>query len=91
MVWGSKAARATKRTRISRAALETAITNAVRGSDPLCSGFVGIVVERIVPASRIGANWNVKGIKYGKAKRDLCDATISVIVEPMQLEFEISD
>jgi hypothetical protein len=46
-----------------------AITNAVRSSDPLCSGFVGIIVERLAPASRIGANWDVKGIKYGKAKR----------------------
>ena len=79
-----------KRTRISRAALEMAITNAVRSSD-LCSGFVGIIVERLASASRIGANWDVKGIKYGNAKRDRCDATISVIIDPMQLEFDISD
>jgi hypothetical protein len=81
----------TERVQISRAALETAITNAVRSSDPQCSGFVGIIVERMVPASGIGANWNVKGIKYGTAKRDLCDATMSVIIDPMQLEFDISD
>jgi hypothetical protein len=91
MARGSEGDRSAKRTRISRAALEMAITNAVRNSDPQCSGFVGIIVERMVPASRIGANWNVKGIKYGKAKRDLCDATISVIIDPMQLEFDISD
>lgn len=56
-----------------------------------CSGFVGIIVERMVPASRTGANWDVKGIKYGKAKRDLCDAKISAIIDPIQLEFDISD
>lgn len=80
-----------RRTQISRAALETAIANAVRSSDPRCSGFVGIIVERTFSASRIGANWNIKGIKYGKAKRDVCDAAISVIIDPMQLEFGISD
>jgi hypothetical protein len=52
-----------KRTQISRADLETAITNAVRSRGRQCSGFVGIIVERMVPASRIGTNWNVKGIK----------------------------
>jgi hypothetical protein len=63
----------------------------VRGSDPQCSGFIGIIVERVIPATDVGANWNVKGIKYGKAKRDRCDAMISVIIDPMQLEFDISD
>jgi hypothetical protein len=72
-------------------ALEMAIANAVRSSDPHCNAFVGINVERVSPASRIDANWNVMGIKYGKAKRDRCDATISVIIDPMQLEFDISD
>jgi hypothetical protein len=70
MARGSEGGPVAKRTRISRAALEMTITNAVRSSDPLRSGFVGIIVERLAPASRIDANWDVKGIKYGKAKRD---------------------
>jgi len=91
MTPASKGDPVTKRAQISRAALETAITKVVRSSDPQCSCFVGIIVARKVPASRIAANWNVKGIKYGKARRDLCDATISVIIDPMQLELDISE
>jgi hypothetical protein len=91
MARGLRGRNTKERTWISRAALEMAITNAVRNSNPLCNGFVGIIVERTAPASRVGANWNVRGIKYGKAKRDLCDATISVIIDPIQLEFDITD
>ena len=69
MTPASKGDPVTKRAQISRAALETAITKVVRSSDPQCSCFVGIIVGRKVPASRIAANWNVKGIKCME-KRD---------------------
>jgi len=59
---GSEGDRAARQTRISGAALEMAITNAVRSSDPVRGDFVGIILERMVPASRAGANWNIKGI-----------------------------
>jgi hypothetical protein len=51
---------------------------------------VGIIVERASPASSAEANWAVKGVKYGKAKRERCDAALSVCVEEMQRQFEVS-
>jgi CspA family cold shock protein len=80
-----------KRSPISRAALELALAEAVRGSDPQCEGLIGIFVERVVPGSPGGANWVVKGIRYGKAERDRCNAAISSCVEEGQREFEVSD
>jgi hypothetical protein len=80
-----------KRTWITRAALESALAENVRGSDPKCEGLIEIIVERAVPVSPDGANWAVKGVKYGKAEREVCNAAISKVVEEGQREFEVSD
>jgi hypothetical protein len=80
-----------KRRSITRAALELTIADAVRESDPHCEPLVGIIVERVVPKSPDGANWAVKGVRFGKADRELCPAAISGFVEIGQGEFEISD
>ena len=80
-----------KRTWIAHAALESALAENVRGSDPQCEGLIGIIVERVVPVSPDGANWAVKGVKYGKAEREVCSAAISKVVEAGQREFEVSD
>jgi CspA family cold shock protein len=82
---------AKKRTWIARAALESALAETVRGSDSRCEGLIEIIVERIVPGSPDGANWAVKGVKYGKAEREPCSAAISKFVEESQREFEVSD
>jgi CspA family cold shock protein len=79
------------RTSITRAALELAIVEAVRESDPECKALIGVIVERVVPKSPGGANWAIKGIKYGKAERDRCSVAISRCVEEVQREFEVSD
>jgi cold shock CspA family protein len=80
-----------KRTWIARAALESALAENVRGSDPQCEGLIEIIVERVVPVSPDGANWAVKGVKYGKAEREACSAAISKVVEEGQRDFEVSD
>jgi CspA family cold shock protein len=79
-----------KHTQITQAALEAALAKAVRAHDAQCEGLVGIILERASPASPTGTNWAVKGVKYGKAERDRCDAALSVCVEEMQREFEVS-
>jgi hypothetical protein len=79
------------RTLITRAALESAIAEAVRKRSPECSAFVGVIVERVVPTSPGGANWTVKGIKFGKAERDRCSVWVSSCVEESQRGFEVSD
>jgi CspA family cold shock protein len=80
-----------KRTWITHAALEQALAETVRASDPECEGLIAIIVERIVPAPSDGANWAVKGVKYGKAQRERCSAAISKCVEDSQREFEVLD
>jgi hypothetical protein len=87
----SKRQPAGNRTSMTRAALELAIAEAVRTSSPECGALIGIIVERVVPKTPGGANWAVKGIKFGKADRAQCSAAISKLVEDGQLEFEISD
>jgi CspA family cold shock protein len=80
-----------KRRLITRAILELKIAEAVRSSSPECTALVGIIVERIAPESPGGANWAVKGVKYGKAERDRCNASLFKCVEEGQRDFEISD
>jgi hypothetical protein len=80
-----------KRTPIARTALEQAITDAVKASHPDCQNFVGVIVERLSQSPPEKANWAVKGIKYGKANRALCGATLSSDVSKRQLEFKLFD
>lgn len=82
---------ALKRRSIPRAALELIIADAVRDSDPHCASLVGIIVERVVPSSPDGANWAIKGVKYGKADRERCGAATTDFVNKGLREFEISD
>ena len=80
-----------RRVPITRAALELALTEAVRKNGPECSALVGVIVERVVPRSPGDANWAIKGIKYGRAERDRCRASVSKCAKEAQSEYEISD
>jgi hypothetical protein len=63
----------------------------VQNSDPRCGSFIGVFIERRTPKSRDDTNWTVKGVKFGKAERDNCNTALSIIVERLKREFEISD
>jgi hypothetical protein len=76
---------------IKCAVLEAAIATAVKRSNPSCEPFIGVYVERNAPQSSDDANWTLKGIKFGRAEREPCNAALSVIVERLKREFEISD
>ncbi len=76
---------------IKRAALEAAITAAVKRSNPNCEPFVGILVERVARKSSDEANWAVKGVKFGKSEREQCNSALTVIIERLRREFEIAD
>jgi hypothetical protein len=86
-----KRALSDSREQIKCETLEVAIATAVKSSDPRCEPFIGVFIERRTPKSRDDANWAVKGIKFGKAERQNCNAALSVIVERLKREFEISD
>ncbi len=73
---------------VSREDLERAITAAVKAQ---CEGFVGVLIKRIRPEKRSGANWMTRGIKFGTADRDKSNKVLSTVVEQMQREFDLSD
>jgi hypothetical protein len=79
------------REQIKSVVLEDAIATAVKRSDPSCEAFIGVFVKRSARNSRGEANWDVRGIKFGKAERENCNAALSVIVDRLKREFEISD
>jgi hypothetical protein len=76
---------------ISREAMQAAITEAVRKADPGCEPFVGVIVQRTKPTSRLEANWTVRGIMFGRADRNKASDAVTAIVERMQREFNLSD
>ena len=80
----------TSRELIQRASLEAAITEAVKRSDPSCEPFVGVILERIARNSTTETNWAVKGVKFGKSKREQCNTALSVIIDRLKREFEIA-
>jgi hypothetical protein len=79
-----------QRTSINRKALEAAIAADVKTSNPSCEGFVGVVLERSSTVAG-DANWAIKGIRFGRAERDKCNAAIISVVERMQRQYEVSD
>ena len=76
---------------ITRAALEQLLADAVRAVAPECEAFAGVIIERVAPETPGGANWAVKGVRYGRADRDRCEAALGMSLHETQLEFTLSD
>jgi cold shock CspA family protein len=76
---------------ITRANLEQSLADAVRSVAPECQAFVGVIIERVVPEKPGGANWAVKGVRYGRADRDRCEAALGMSLREKQLEYVLSD
>jgi hypothetical protein len=81
----------THREKISRASLEDAITKAVRKMDLNCEAFGGVFIERLKPGSRQGANWDILGVKFGRADRAVVADALMAVVERMQCQFLLSN
>jgi hypothetical protein len=71
--------------------LQLAIAKAVRETDTECEALIGVIVERFDPESRGDVNWVVKGVRYGKAERTRCHATVADVVERLKSEYIVSD
>jgi hypothetical protein len=80
-----------KRKPLTPDALQSVIAKAIRDTEAECEALIGVFVERIVPKSRGGVNWTLKGVRYGKAERVKCNAAISVVVERLQHEYNVAD
>src|ERR1700730_17837906 len=76
---------------ISREEMQAAITGAVKKADPDCEAFVGVIVERKKRSSLAEANWDIRGIKFGRADRKKAGDAVTTILERMQREFNLSD
>jgi hypothetical protein len=53
--------------------------------------LIGVIVEKVTPASPGEAGWAVKGVKYGNADRSQCAAALSIHLNQLQREFRIED
>jgi hypothetical protein len=76
---------------VSRAALPTAIAEAVRKTEPCCEPFIGVIVEHAVSNSASDANWAIRGVRFGRADRSRASEALCKIVELMQRELILSD
>ena len=81
-----------KDTRVAKTAeeLELMIREAVKAA-PGCEDFVGVVIERVTPKSRLDANWEIRGIRFGGVDRQIAREALTPIVERMQREFRLSE
>ena len=78
--------------RVSKTAeeLELMIREAVKAA-PGCENFVGVVVQRTTPKSRLDANWEILGIRFGGMDRKIAREALTPIVERMQREFRLTE
>lgn len=70
--------------------LELTIAEAVKAT-PSCEAFVGVVVRQMTPKSRLDANWELRGIKFGKADRKIANQTLATVIERMQRQFRLTE
>lgn len=76
---------------VTRAILEKSLTDAVRKVAPECEAFVGVIVERVVPKTRDGVNWVIKGVRYGKANRSTCETALNATLRKEQQKYALMD
>lgn len=70
--------------------IEAGITVAVQSSDPDCAKFKGVIITPC-EIGESGADWIMKGVKYGRAPRDKCDAALETIVKKLQTQFILAN
>jgi hypothetical protein len=66
--------------------IEAAIASSVRSSDPACVGFVGAIIAEC-KKSQEAAGWTLRGVRYGKAPRQKCDAALTAIISKLQTQY----
>ena len=81
-----------KDTRVSKTAeeLELMIRDAVKAA-PGCEAFVGVIIQRTTPKSRLDSNWEIWGIRFGGMDRQIAREALIPIVERMQQEFRLTE
>jgi hypothetical protein len=79
-----------KDTRVAKTAeeLELMIREAVKAA-PGCEAFLGVIIQRTTPKSRLDSNWEIRGIRFGGMDRKIAREALTPIVERMQREFRL--
>ena len=83
--WWSKDTRVAKTTE----EIELMIREAVKAA-PGCEAFVGVIIQRTPPKSRLDANWEIRGIRFEGMDRKIAREALTPIVERMQREFRLT-
>jgi len=78
-----------QRSSMTPAELELAIAEAVRKASPACEGFLSVIVEPKMPKSRLDPDWDIRGVRFGKADRKMVDEALSTVVKRMQQEIRL--
>jgi hypothetical protein len=78
-----------QRISMTAAELELAIAEAVRKASPACEGFLSVIVEHKTPKSRLDPDWDLRGVRFGKADRKMTDEALSTVVKRMQQEIRL--
>jgi hypothetical protein len=69
--------------------LESAILKAVKVA-PGCEDFGGVIVQPKTSNSRSEPNWEIRGVKFGKADRTIASNALATVVTRLQREFRLS-
>jgi hypothetical protein len=80
----------TQRQYVTTRALEELIAGEVR-AQPGCDAFVAVLLERVKPASRGDSNWELLGVRFGRADRKTVNEALAPIVARLKNEFGMSD
>jgi hypothetical protein len=71
--------------------IELAIAEAVKKTAPGCEDFIGVVIRQTTPKSRLDVNWELRGIRFGKADREMVNEAVASVVERMQRQFRLTE
>src|SRR5262249_34469391 len=71
--------------------IELAIAEAVKKTAPGCEDFIGVVIRQTNPKSRLDVNWELRGIRFGKADREMVNEAVASVVERMQRQFRLTE
>jgi hypothetical protein len=78
------------RVSITAKELELTIAEAVKAA-PGCEAFVDVIVQRTTPKSRLDANWEIRGIRFGGMDRQIAREALSPIVQRLQQRFRLTE
>jgi hypothetical protein len=89
--WWYGSRRIDERVSMTSPEIELAIAEAVKKTAPGCEDFIGVVIRQTTPKSRLDVNWELRGIRFGKADREMANEAVTSVVERMQREFRLTE